>query len=111
MHAGLLPEETGHRPEETVGAPAAVQSFVEQKVLLPHTEGVTLRRGRTDDDGALGGAWALDDLELICCFSVDHGKRTIYTDRLHIDYIITEIEPKGVCYLKHVNLKNQSKSG
>eukprot|EP00913_Durusdinium_trenchii_P026005 g24399.t1 len=34
--------------QETVGAPAAVQSFVEQKVLLPHTEGVTLYRIKTD---------------------------------------------------------------
>lgn len=28
--------------QETVGAPAAVQSIVEQKVILPATEGVTL---------------------------------------------------------------------
>eukprot|EP00438_Fugacium_kawagutii_P000348 Skav204709 [mRNA] locus=scaffold3332:148085:165810:- [translate_table: standard] len=35
--------------QETVGAPAAVQSIVEQKVVLPATEGVTLQyRIRTD---------------------------------------------------------------
>jgi len=34
--------------QETVGAPAAVQSIVEQRVILPATEGVTLYRIRTD---------------------------------------------------------------
>ena len=31
--------------QETVGAPAAVQSIVEQRVILPATEGVTLQLG------------------------------------------------------------------
>lgn len=31
--------------QETVGAPAAVQSIVEQRVVLPATEGVTLSLG------------------------------------------------------------------
>mmetsp|Transcript_79366 Transcript_79366/g.190514 ORF Transcript_79366/g.190514 Transcript_79366/m.190514 type:complete len:408 (+) Transcript_79366:66-1289(+) len=36
------------RIQETTGAPAAVQGYVEQKVVLPDTEGVTLYRIRTD---------------------------------------------------------------
>ena len=31
--------------QETVGAPAAVQSIVEQRLVLPATEGVTLQLG------------------------------------------------------------------